>query len=276
MEYKGKKFAWPLSKIDLEYFYINEKLSTLQIGLLFSKACGTVSHFIKKYSIPNLAVWERRNFPTELNEIEKEIVLGYLLGDGHLGVNSKYAHLRVSQSLQQYGFVEQMFTYLERWASNKPREDKKLDKRQGKEYYSCRFDTVAHPAFQTLYELCYKDGVKTVTLEWLSYIGDLGLALWYEGDGGLHKANGPLAVLKTNSFTLKEHEIMVGWFKSNFNIEAYYRLTKKGYNICIIDGITFRKCVEPHIIPYFKYKLPRERMRKPRNLKWARNSSCTK
>lgn len=260
MVYEDEYYEWPLQESDLRKLYCCHKLSENKIAEMFGVAGGTINYYRKKYDIQKIECWQRKCLPKTLSDSEKEVVLGYLLGDGHLGLNSKYAHLRVSQCKQQKAFVDQLHSLLCRWAAYKPVEDVYKNKKRDETYYTCRFDTVGHPVFHAMYLMCYPGGKKRITVEWLEKVGPLGLALWYQGDGSLHGET--LPTFKTESFSKAEHQLLVGWFLDKFGITTYYRPIASGLNLCVKDSGKFRKLVEPYIIPEFSYKLPRERKRK--------------
>jgi DNA-binding CsgD family transcriptional regulator len=254
MIYKDKIYNWPLTRDDLYYFYCQEKLSGGKIADMFGITPGTVSHWKKVHKIKTIECWQRKNLPDQLTAQEKEVILGHVLGDGCISRNSKHAHLRVSQSKKQLDFVEQLYFYLKEWAAYCPVEDNTWDNRHNKIYTTVRFDTFNHPNIDKLYELCYKNGTKTINEEWLKHIDRLGVTVWYEGDGGLC---GNLPNIATCSFTRKEHELLVDWFASKWNINVYPK-TYDGYTkLYISDRIKFRELIEDFMIPYFNYKLPR-------------------
>lgn len=258
--YKDKFYSWPLNKNDLEYFYCKEKLSGEKISSLFGITSGTVSYFRKKYKIETIKSWERNGFPSELSNLEKEIILGYVLGDGYLGLSlsSTNAHLRVSQSAIQKPFVDQMYNYLIKWTKYSPALDSHYDKRYDKNYYVYRFDTISHPCFTELHKLCYKNKTKTITKEWLNYIGPLGLCLWYQGDGGLNTGKNS-SYIHTCSFTAEEHELIIEWFLKKWNISTRICKKDKYLMLSIDDKFELKTIIEEHTIPYFHYKLPLER-----------------
>jgi len=258
MIYKSKNYKWPLSKNNLEYLYCEEKLSGEKISKMFNVSSWHISQLRKKYDIKKIECWQRHNAPIAISKEEKELILGYVLGDGYIRKSSIHCHLRVSQSQKQEKFVVQMYDCLKSWAAYYPVVDVKYDNRCNKEYSTYRFDTIAHPVFDDLRNICYKEGVKTVTNEWLNAIGHLGLAMWYQGDG--HIAGGKVTcVLNTNGFSYSEHEVIVDWFDKTLGIEAVIRKHSKYYKIHIIDGYKFCQLIKSHMIPYFDYKLANER-----------------
>ena len=243
------EITYPLSKESLIELYLNQKLSDLKIGKLFGKSGGTIASHRRKFGIKTIECWERFNVPRELSQMEKEVIFGYLLGDGTMLFACKQACLRVSQSKKQESFVIQMYEYLNQWTAYEPVDDAHLDKRFNKTYYAYRFDTVSHPVFTEIRKMCYPNGIKRVSRTWLDNVGPIGLALWYEGDGSLEGEIIP--TLKTNSFSEEEHDIIIKWFDDCFNIKSC-KINRSGYlNICIKSAMEFREIIEPYIIPYF-------------------------
>ena len=83
-------------------------------------------------------------------------------------------------------------------------------------------NTLSHPFFHGLREVFYKTGRKHVTEEILSYLTPLSVAVWIMDDGNLKRDNRwksrPILRLCTHSFNLKEHKIMVRFFKKMFGV----------------------------------------------------------
>jgi hypothetical protein len=265
INYQNKTYVWPLNKSDFEFFYHREKMTVASMGSLFGVSGGTISWLRKKYLLRKIECWERKQLPDLFSEKESEVIFGHLLGDGHLGLSSKYPYMRVSQCSKQKMFVLQLYSYLQRWASYAPVTDKKFDNRYGKTYVTCRFDTVRHPEFARIYELCYPGGTKTITEEWLQHISPLSLAMWYQGDGQLNGRTMPL--LNTDSYSKREHDIMIAWFNTRYGIRAYTRPKSYGryLTLCIEDGDRFGDIIKPYIIDEFNYKLPKNRLRRKRH-----------
>lgn len=261
VEYKQKQYKWPLSRVELSYFYYSEKMSMSKIAHLFGVDVSSVFYWQKKYKMPKIECWQRKETPSQLTIEQEQLILGYVLGDGYIGKNSKYAHLRVSQSEKQNCFVEYIYKNIKDWASYEPKIDSQYDKRNNKVYKTVRFDTVNHPEFNRLYDICYQNNKKQVNESWLNKIGEKGLAAWYQSDGVL-VSKGVTPTLCTDSFSSEEQNIIIDWFYNKYKIKAV--ITKYGIykRIAIVNGIEFKILVEPFILPFFNYKLPKQRRRK--------------
>jgi hypothetical protein len=253
------KWQWPPDKHVLEELYCVRKMSGEQIAALCGVKSGTVSYWRKKYGIKKIECWERRP-EILLSETEKDIILGHLLGDGHLAIKGNYANLRVSQSNKQVEFVRQLHVLLHRWAAYEPKVDKYFSPCHRKIYETCRFDTIAHPEFNKLYNMCYKNGTKTIDENWLNLVGGKGVAMWYQGDGQL--CSGVTPKINTNSFSETEHDIIIHWLKNRFGVTSYKRKEGRFWKVVITSGMVFRDVVERHMHPFFAYKLPNPRMRR--------------
>lgn len=250
---------WPPDKRFLEELYCIRKMSGEQIAALCGVKSGTVSYWRKKYGIKVIECWQRHP-EMSLSETEKDVILGYLLGDGHLAVKGKYANLRVSQSKKQIEFVDQLHALLHRWTAYAPKIDRYYSRSHQKFYESARFDTIAHPEFNRLYDICYKNGVKTVDEKWLNLVNGQGIAMWYQGDGQL--CSGVTPKINTNSFSETEHDLIVDWLKNKFGIMSYKRKEGRFWKIIITNGMCFREIVEKYLHQSFAYKLPEPRKRR--------------
>lgn len=137
------------------------------------------------------------NKKLNLTKEQLEVLYGSLLGDMNIGINWKNARLSINHGTGQEEYFDykcSIFKDLLGKINKTPRYDKRTNK-----YYD-RFSVrlLSHPTFTEIYKFCYKNGIKTVTKEWLDKITPRGLAFWFMDDG----CNS--GVLATNNFTYDE------------------------------------------------------------------------
>ena len=183
---------------------------------------------------------------TPLNSLQRELVVGSLLGDAYLMPTTVGYCFRINHGLQQRAYVDWKFKLLAKYVRTPPRES-------GNCYY---FRTVTHPEFSLYRKFFYSNSRKIVPVELLyEQFTGFSLAVWLMDDGA---ADGKQVRLNTQSFSLNENEALVSFLRAKLGIEAHLNLDKGRYRLRIIDASMerLRNLIEPHVIPSMLYKLP--------------------
>lgn len=194
---------------------------------------------------------------TNISSREKEIVLGTLLGDGHLAMLKTGARLEVGHSAKQKEYVFWKQKELSRWIRTQPHCLRITDKRWNAIYTQWRFRTQINEFFTELHSLFYLKGKKIVPQTILEILtSPLSLAVWFMDDGGRRNDSYGL-FLNTLSFTKKEHELLRHCLRKNFDLDSRLHWIQDGYRIYIPskDARHFCELVYPYILPSLQYKL---------------------
>lgn len=120
----------------------------------------------------------------------KEILVGILLGDGHISRISSTANSRLhfgqtTKHKEYFKFVYNIFksfcavNYIPSFSTN-------IDKRNNEIYYSFHFVTMQLPCFNLFRELFYKFGKKVVPINIYDLLTARSLAFWIMDDGSRH------------------------------------------------------------------------------------------
>lgn len=188
---------------------------------------------------------------------EKEIVIGTVLGDGHLAMLKTNARLELGHSEKQKCYLFWKYRELQRFTSSQPHCLKIFDSRTQKVYVQWRLKTKINEFFSTFYYLFYSNGKKIIPREIDSLMkSPLALAVWFMDDGGRRNDCHGL-FLNTLSFTKPEHEILRKCLKKNFSLDSRLHWVQDGYRLYIPskDAKHFCELVYPYIIPSMRYKL---------------------
>jgi hypothetical protein len=114
-----------------------------------------------------------------LTNREKQVVLGTLLGNSSIIFPSKssYPHLQMRESISKGG----------EWIRCKAEELKKFSRSKSfvADKDSYRWNSISDECWNYYYNLCYKNGKKTVNAEWLDQLQDYGIACWFMDKGGV-------------------------------------------------------------------------------------------
>ena len=188
----------------------------------------------------------RRARETLLSSLQRQLIVGSLLGDAYLMPTTSGYCFRVNHGLQQRDYVDWKFNLLARFVRTPPRES-------GKCYY---FRTVTHPEFSLYREFFYANSRKVVPVELLhEQFTEFSLAVWLMDDGA---AEGKQLRLNTQSFSHSENQMLLNFLRAKFGIEARLNRDKDRYRLRITDASVSRlkRLVCPHLIPSMLYKLP--------------------
>lgn len=192
----------------------------------------------------------------QLSRQQNDILIGMILGDCHLEKNGHNVRLRVDHAENQKKYLEWKYKIFQNLAS-KPRLIQTIDRRWGKTYKRWHFSTFSSELFNVYWKMFYKDKRKIIPKNIKRIMSSpLSLAIWFMDDG--YKRNDCNALrLNTDSFQLKEQELLQKCLKSNFGIET--KLHKKGkfWNIYIpsSEARKFCRLIKPYIISGMDYKI---------------------
>ena len=196
----------------------------------------------------------------ELTNIEHNIILGTLLGDGFLQKRSKKARLRITHSIKQQEYVDWKYSKLRRLCE-RTKPPCSVHQQFGICYY---FSTQSERILLKYYDLFYYQGRKTITFQLLDFIKDpLSLAIWWLDDGNV-RTDCSAGRLATQGYTLEEQKILQQLLLKNFQIQSNivrHSKTKKQYYLYIPSKnknfAYLANLITPYIsqIPSMKYKL---------------------
>jgi hypothetical protein len=185
-----------------------------------------------------------------LSTVQKEILIGTVLGDGYLEYNGRNVRLQILHSVRQRDYVDWKYKIFKEWTKSPPSEI-------GHGNY--RFRTITHPEFTQYYKLFYEGKRKVVPPN----IGELlrtplALAVLFMDDGKKRPdCNG--FFLDVLSFSKTEQERLMRCLAENFGlVDLRLHWNGDGYHIYVPahNAEHFCALVGDHIIPSMRYKLP--------------------
>lgn len=194
------------------------------------------------------------------NEDILSVIIGSLLGDGYANKRSgEGVRICYRQSIRhkEYLFWLYTFFYNRGYTSNlKPRQYTRTIKNKEKIYYGYEFNTFTFSSFNWIHKMFYNKGKKVMPLNIYEYLTPLALAVWIMDDGGWTNYGIRIA---TNSFKLKEIELLQDVLKSKYNLETTIQkiYIRDQYSLYIkkqsVDKL--RNIVGPYIHFSMLYKL---------------------
>lgn len=190
----------------------------------------------------------------------KEIILGSLLGEGSLKIHSRYTTPRFSfkHSLKQADYFNWKVSKMSEISSENCHWLQKSDGFGGEKL---RYQSLTDKRLTEIFLLTSKKGKKVVTRKWLNQLSALSLAVWWMDDGSI-VANGRHGVFCTDSYTLKEIEVIRKYVQVIWGIKTHIgqvrRPDKIYYRLYIRSSLelqAFLRIILPYInVPAMFYK----------------------
>ena len=189
-----------------------------------------------------------------VSEFQKQVLIGYLLGDGHLETwkNSQVARLKVDQGLVQKEFVDWLFEVFGEFVKTPPRLKQK----------SIYFNTLSSYQFYLFRRMFYLNGRKIIPDDLDLLLTPLSLAIWFMGDGSVKSKETNGRIINTHAFTEAEINKTCLLLKEKFSLQTSIRRQKDGLQIYISakSAIIFNDLIVEHMLPSFYYKLPKMKL----------------
>lgn len=250
----------------LEKLYFDDKLSDNEIANKFNLSLGQVHRLRRRFNFRTLEQWERHP-KVYLDDNEKAILIGLMLGDGHMRKRrgkKTYPQLILEQSDKHSEYIYWLKDKFNDWLFNKNKPiktNRKFNKNANKYYHSLSFQTICHPAFEEIYNGFYKSGKKKLDILLLEkYFNKTSLAVWIMDDGclsGKCRRN----MLATNNFSKDEVNILRKFLEKKFGLKSWIcRRTSPdniSYEIAFdkSSSVKIRNILDDIVIPSMKYKL---------------------
>ena len=196
-----------------------------------------------------------------LNSVQREVIVGKLLGDATLETQNggRTYRLRIEQGKKQKFYVDHLYDIFREWVLTPPQ--RKITLIDGKSYSKWTFSTVSHGAFRFYAHQFYKEGRKCVPKLIHRLLTERSLAYWFMDDGSIKSAQSKGVVLNTQSFTQVDVQRLIFCLEHKFKLSAKERRQKEGYQI-YISGRSYERLsrmISPYLLPTMRYKLPEPR-----------------
>ena len=194
----------------------------------------------------------------KLTEEQREVLVGLMLGDAHLETQNggRTYRLKIEQSERHKAYVMHLYRLFSEWVRTPPQP--KVVRSGGHESTNWWFQTLSHGAFRFYAHQFYREGRKIVPPLIHRWLSSRALAYWFMDDGSLKSKQSKGVIFNTQGFTRKEVERLCQVLEEKFSLKAGLRKQREGYQIYISGNSheTFKKLVEPYMIPEMLYKLP--------------------
>lgn len=207
----------------------------------------------------------------KLTRQQREIIVGTLLGDGHLETldSGKTYRLKIEHSAKQKEYVDWLYNQFKSWTSKPPRLWKRYSKfPNGSTIISqkCGFTTYSHGILRFYGQQFYsKKGIKIIPKFIEKLLTSTSIAIWYLDDGSFKSQRHRTFIIHSHGYNRNELKIVQKAF-ARFGIKTnlHKQKRKRGiyWRIYVLSESAekFAEMVKPIInqIPSMKYKLGNE------------------
>lgn len=229
---------------------INLGFSTLQIA----QKLGLTSRQVVSYRNKNKIGAKSKFGKFELSEIEEQVVIGSLLGDGWIDISNKerqYCRLGFEHSMKQELYCLFKYDLLKR-IGKEPKIRKRYDKRDNFSNISelITFKSLQHPLFLS-YRNNWYNPTKQLCKKDFDKLGPLGLAIWYMDDGWNQKYG---ACISTQCFSNSDLQYMRDKLEERFGLTC----TIRGNNVLYITSESkerFFSIIKEYVPNIMAYKI---------------------
>ena len=188
----------------------------------------------------------RQNRKSQLNDFQHNMIVGTILGDGHVLRTTMGFCLRLKHSLKQRKLLEWKHKVLINIATPiKIYKD------------SCYFRTVTHPVFTNYRAMFYRSSRKIIPREFMNVINPVALATWIMDDGTNELGHSRSLRINTQCFSMTEQKKIQRVLRTKFGLIATLNKDKNMYRLRIAKSSMnqLRTLVESYIIPSMFYKI---------------------
>ena len=181
-----------------------------------------------------------------LSEVQHQIIVGSLLGDGAMRCKTN-ALLEVNHSSHQRSYVDWKYSHLAELVRTPPKA-----RRTNGARIAYRFVTRSLPELTPYFRLFYGTGRKRIpALE----LDELTLAVWFMDDGCRSRN---AVYLNTQQYDEVSQSTVLRLLREQWGIEGALNRDKTYYRVRLsVEGTQkLAKLIEPHLLPDLRYKLP--------------------
>jgi hypothetical protein len=191
----------------------------------------------------------------ELSKRQRELIVGLLLGDGHLETQNggRTYRLKVEHGSAQRAYLEWLAREFQEWTLSGWYEKCKGEKK----VYG--FTTVSHPAFRFYGLQFYQNGKKRIPPLIKKLMSPLSFAIWFLDDGSVKSSKHRSLVIHSLGYTKKDLVLAQGALRG-FGIESALHKQRNGsFRVYLpyASALILEQFVRPILteVPVLAYKM---------------------
>lgn len=197
----------------------------------------------------------------KLSKLQREVLIGILLGDGHVRSNTHKTKYRliVLQSDAHKQYVFHLYDIFKNFVDTPPKKYTFTDKRfPGKIYSRWSFYTRNEACFR-FYAHQFYENKKILPKRIDKWLSPRAIAYWYINDGAMKWKNKSLGVrFCTDNFSVTEVDTLINVLQENYKLkcskqkkQSNFRIYISSYSYNTLTDLIFR-----FLIPSMTYKYP--------------------
>jgi hypothetical protein len=189
----------------------------------------------------------------KLSETQRHIIVGLLLGDGHLETQNggRTYRLKVEHGVGQADYTEWLFEQFKEWVPGGIYRKSK----QGREYVG--ITSLSHGALRFYAQQFYVNGKKRIPPLIAQLLHEMSLAVWFMDDGSWKSRRHKTFIIHTLGYSRSDLEIVQGVFLKKFGITTSAHKQKgKYWRLYIISKSAedFREIITPFTSPFLSMR----------------------
>lgn len=193
----------------------------------------------------------------KLTDEQREIIVGLLLGDGHLETQNKGRtfRLKVEHAISQKDYVDWLYQKFQNMVLTEPQiKEQTIGDKVYQKYW---FSTISIGSLRFYSQLFYVKHKKVVPKIIDKLVTPLSLAVWFMDDGSLKSKYNKARVINTQSFDDISLKRLQDMLLKKFHIQTTLRMQPEGKQIYIpsAEAEKFVQVIRPYIIPSMEYKI---------------------
>ena len=195
----------------------------------------------------------------KLTKLQKEIIVGSLLGDGHLesGSKGRVYRLKIQYGEKQREYIYWLWRVFRGWVGQDPRAKSQV-RPSGKVVRTLYFNTYSHSAFRFYGHQFYsKTGKKVNPRIIRKLITPLGLAIWFMDDGSWKSQEHKTYIIHTDGYSRKDLVRVKEALEQKFGLSLALHRQYGNWRLYVLtkSAKRFRSLVEKYILASMRYKL---------------------
>ena len=189
---------------------------------------------------------------------QRELLVGKLLGDGHLETRThgRTYRLKVQHSMRQKAYVDWFYAAFAQWVTTPPRA--RMQRSGSSIYEKYEFQTVSSSSFRFFGQQFYGAEGKCIPPLIHKWLSPRALAVWYMDDGSIKSRYHRTILLNTHAYSSSDLGRLQKALQDRYGVMTTLRKQKDGTQIYVpsdaVDG--FLSIIYPYVIESMRYKIP--------------------
>ena len=192
-----------------------------------------------------------------MSQKQRDILIGLLLGDGHLETqnNGRTYRLKIEHSMEQADYVLWIYEEFKDFVNKKPYTKVRKNGQR-----SFGFNTLSMASLRFYGKSFYPKGKKIIPEMMLKKLKPISLAVWFMDDGSRKSLKHKTYIIHTLGFRKTEVSLLKKYLKIKFNIDTELHLQKGKFYRLYVNSISakqFTNLIYPFVskIKSMKHKI---------------------